>query len=119
MSSGDSTGASISELERKRLRKAELRATRKYKAIAKDENNKFTPKVVMAWVRDREGGKMMKLTQHTDVRDIMIYGKKVSQRGSRRIQQALPIMSLLMWHELRGSLLDGKGSPQIKFKSRH
>ena len=81
MSSGDSTGASISELERRRLRKAEIRASHKYKAIADDEKNEFTPKDVTAWVGDREGGKMMKLTQHTDVQDIMVYGKRVSQRG--------------------------------------
>ncbi len=81
MSSGDTTGAPISEKEKRNIQKLNQRVSNKYKALVEDDKNEFTPKKVTAWVGNREGGKMMKLTQHTAIQDIELYGKKGIRRG--------------------------------------
>jgi len=67
--------------KKRRHQRWNQRASKKYKALVEDDKNEFTPKDVTEWVGNREGGKMMKLTQHTAIQDLVLYTKKGIWRG--------------------------------------
>jgi len=80
MSSGDTTGAPIFQKEKKSDR-TDQRVSARYRKLVEKAKNKFTPIDVTVWMGDKKGGKMMKVTQHTAIKSVDIYGKREQQRG--------------------------------------
>ena len=91
MSSLDATGSPISQKEIQNSLRTEQRISAHYKKIAVEHQKKFTPiDDVIVWVGDMRGGKMTKVTQHTPIRKVKIYGKRGKDNSESGIIASIP-----------------------------